>query len=87
MENEYNVKTWLELFSEISYAFDRDYKPDFYTQDGIEYISFYKLYLNSKGQASYKVDDWTFDPALWPRVKLLYKLFEENNAIDVLYGK
>lgn len=83
------INKWGQLFSEISYAFELDYPPTYEVDpdDGVEYICFHKLTLDSLGRGSYKMSHWTFDTALWPRVKLLYKLFEKDNAIDVLYGK
>ena len=86
-ENEYWITEWSRLFEQIGYAHEAQYPPEYWVDKGVEYISFYKLTLTSEGDYSYKSDYSKFDPALWPRVKLLYKLFEKDGAIDTLYGK
>lgn len=93
-KNKYDYPTWNALFSEISYAHESQYSPHFgvgaRTIEGIvtneEYITFHKLTLYSSGELEYKGQWSTFNPKLWPRVKLLYKLFEKDKTIDVLYG-
>lgn len=86
MPVEYDIVHWKDLFSEIAYAFETPYPPKYWVEDGVEYINFYKLTLTSEGHYSYKAINGLFDPKLWPRVKLVYKTFEENGPVDILYG-
>lgn len=100
MKKTYDYPTWNDLFGEITYAHEAQYPPHFgigskpssggnYKDNNIvdvEYITFYKLTLYSNGELEYKGQWSTFNPKLWPRVKLLYKLFEKDSTIDILYG-
>ena len=84
---KYDYSTWLALFSEIQYAHEAQYKPTIGSGLGqCEYITFYKLTIFDNGEMKYKGNYSTYDPSLWPKVKLLYKLFEEGGIVDVLYG-
>lgn len=82
----YDMKTWKDIFDEISYAYESQYEVDYHERDGVEYVTVYKGTFNSNGEYHYKTSYQTFDPALWPKIKLFAKLFEENGTLDILYG-
>lgn len=86
-KNNYITTEWSKLFEQIAYAHEARYPPHYWIDGSIERISFYKLTLSSNGETEYKGSVTYFNPSLWPRVKLLYKLFEKDNVIDTLYGK
>jgi len=85
-DTEYDLKTWKEVFAEISYAYESQYEVEYWERNGVEYVTVYKGTFNSDGEYEYKGNTSTFDPALWPRVKLFAKLFEEGGTVDLLYG-
>lgn len=85
-DDEITYYKWADVFAEIGYAYESQYKPDYWKDNGIEYISFYKLTLNSNGEMEYKGQMTRFDSKLWPRVKLVYSTFEEGGVVDILYG-
>lgn len=72
--DKYDIENFADLFSEISYAFEACHPVSKQIVDGKEVINFYKLSLRSDGQAQYKADMYTFDPALWDKVLVLYGL-------------
>lgn len=91
MKKKYDYPTWKSLFSEIQYAHEAQYPPShgntpYETGSSEEYVSFYKLTIWQRGELEYKGQWSTYDPRLWPKVKLLYKLFEEDGIVDILYG-
>jgi hypothetical protein len=83
----YDYNTFKELFdSHIQYAYEGQYGCSLGTEDhNVEYAEFYKLYLNSEGTGQYKVDNFTFDPRLWPQVKLLAEMLTETPAEKILF--
>ena len=85
-KSKYDLNDWEDIFSEISYAYERQYPPTYEEAKGIKYICFYKLTLDSLGRYSYKSTYGTFDPKLWYKIELLYKLFTEDKTLEVLYG-
>jgi hypothetical protein len=85
-DDEITFYKWADVFSEIGYAHESQYKPEYWKDSGVEYISFHKLTLNSNGEMEYKGQVTRFDPKLWPRVKLVYSTFEEGGVVDILYG-
>jgi hypothetical protein len=85
-DDEITYYNWNDVFAEIGYAHDSQYKPRYWKEGSIEYINFHKLTLTSEGEMEYKGNVTRFDPKLWPRVKLVYSTFEEGGVVDILYG-
>lgn len=85
-DTEYNYKTWDELFNFMHYCYENQYGVDVGIYNGIEYVTIYKGTFTAEGKVEYKGQIDTFDPVLWPKVKLFGKLFEEGGTVDVLFG-
>jgi hypothetical protein len=86
-DDEITYYNWSDLFSEICYAHEAQYPPHYHKDyRGVEAITFHKLTICSDGEMEYKGQISRFDPVLWPKVKLVYKTFEEGSAIDILYN-
>lgn len=84
----YDYNTFKELFdAHIHYAYEPQYGCDVDDLDygGVEYAHFHKLCLNADGTGSYKTDHFTYDPRLWPKVKLLVEMLTETTAEKVLF--
>ena len=85
-KSEYTYNTFAELFGFISYAIEWNTVPIYYPSS--ECIVFNKLTIFKNGTLTYKIEEYTYNPKLWPRVRLLLELFkEDNDAIDILYGE
>jgi hypothetical protein len=84
---KYDYNTFKELFdAHIHYAYEGQYGCSLDTEDHVvECAAFYKLYLNSDGTGQYKTEHFTFDPRLWPKVKLLVELLTETPAEKILF--
>ena len=84
---KYDYNTFKELFdAHIHYAYESQYGCSLDTEDhDVEYAAFYKLYLNSDGTGAYKEDRFTFDPRLWPKIKLLVEMLTETPAEKILF--
>lgn len=82
----YDYKTWEDVFEQISYCYERQYPVRTGTFNKVEYVTIYKGTFTSNGEFEYKGNVATFDPALWPKIKLFGKLFETNGTVDILYG-
>jgi hypothetical protein len=86
-ETEY-VAGWAEVFSEIGYAYERQYPPKLYINTkGIKVANFYKLSISEDGEMEYKGNVTRFDTSCWWKVELLVKLFEGGGALETLYGQ
>ena len=80
------MHTWEDVFNQIHYCYEPQYKVDFWIEDGVEYVQVYKGTFSSDGLFEYKGGYERFDEKLWPRIKLFAKLFETNGTVDILYG-
>ena len=86
-DDEVTYYKWTDLFCEIAYAHEAQYQPHYHKDyRGVEAITFHKLTLCSDGEMEYKGQITRFDVKLWPKVVLLYKLFEKDGVVDLLYG-
>lgn len=85
--DEGHIKDWEQLFSEICYAYERQYPPEIYKEeDGTTRAVFHKLSICDDGTAAYKCSYWTYDKELFWKVRLLVDLFNEPK-LKILYGK
>jgi hypothetical protein len=86
MSKPYTMQIFPELFKEIAWDYEAGQSLKIYVdEEGVQHITFNKLYLNSLGQASYKVSNWTFSPHLWPKVVKLAELLEVTEMEKVLF--
>ena len=91
MPNKYEVNTWEELFSEITYDYELQYadslKRGIITDySGVRYWTIYKTTIYENGIIQRKGNRHTFDPKLWYKVELLAQLFMENSTVRTLFG-
>lgn len=86
-DQHYN--TFADLFEDrIAYSYESAYPPRIRTEkNGIEYIDFYKLTLCKTGIGAYKIEQFTFAPHLWPKIKKLAELLQPDPVEEVLYSE
>lgn len=85
-EVKYGYPTWADVFGMIQYCYETQYGVEYWETAGVEFVQVYKGTFSSDGYFEYKGTAETFNPALWPKIKLFAKLFEEGGTVDVLYG-
>ena len=85
---KYDYNTFKELFdSHINYAYEPQYGCRLDNEDGqfhMWYAEFYKLTIYENGTLDYKGNTETYNPILWPKVKLLVEMLQETKAEKIL---
>ena len=83
------IDNWNDLFSHISYAYEREYckEMEIYTcpHTGTKSLTIYKLTIMDDGTLNYKGSVDLYDTKLWPLVVMFSKLWN-NKTIEILYG-
>jgi len=84
---KYDYNTFKQLFdSHIHYAYEHKHGCSIGDDSHYcEYAVFHKLYINSDGILNYKGNVETYDPRLWPKVKLLVEILTETPAEKILF--